>query len=65
MNLTDEGWEHIAEKIHVVPVNDLREHETDGKKCWCKPRLSTENENIIIHNSMDRREEYENGRPKH
>ncbi|MBY0355523.1 MAG: hypothetical protein K2Q12_07310 [Rickettsiales bacterium] len=45
--------------IHVYPLNDFRPHNTDGKPCWCKP---TEEEGLIIHNSMDRREEYEEGR---
>lgn len=46
-------------QIHVYPLNDLRPHETDGKKCWCNPQ---EDDEVIIHNSMDKREEYENGR---
>lgn len=48
---------------HVYPVNDLREHKTDGKPCWCNPRIEKEfGGTIIVHNSMDRREEYEQGR---
>lgn len=48
------------DKIHVVPTNDLREHE-DSEACWCRP---TEDEDgVIVHHSMDRREEYEEGRP--
>jgi len=23
---------------HVYPVGDLREHETEGGDCWCRPR---------------------------
>lgn len=46
---------------HVYPVNDLREHETDGKPCWCNPRIE-EDGMLIVHNSMDKREEYEQGR---
>lgn len=39
--------------LHVVPVNDLREHTT-LRDCWCKP---TETEpGLWVHNSMDRRE---------
>lgn len=49
----------MTKPIHVYPINDLREHEVEGKKCWCNP---TEEEGVIIHNSMDRREEYEQGR---
>ncbi len=47
---------------HVYPINDLREHSTDtDKPCWCKPR---EEDGIIVHNSMDRREEFETGERK-
>lgn len=50
----------MRDKFHVYPVADLRPHKTDGEPCWCKP---VENEyGVIVHNSMDRREEYENGR---
>ena len=40
---------------------DLREHETDGKDCWCNPRIEEDGQ-LIIHNSMDEREAYEEGR---
>ena len=46
---------------HVYPVNDLREHVLDGVTCWCRPELDEEC-GLVIHNSMDRREEYEDGR---
>jgi hypothetical protein len=38
--------------IHVVPLNDIREHEDSGD-CWCKPRLE---DGVWIHYSMDGRE---------
>lgn len=44
--------------VHVLPVNDLRDHE-ETLDCWCRPR---EDDGVITHNSMDRREEYEQGR---
>lgn len=44
---------------HIYPLNDLREHTTDGTPCWCKP---VEDGELIIHNAMDKREEYETGR---
>lgn len=43
---------------HVVPLNDLREHEITDL-CWCKPVQNDDPENwepIWVHNSMDRRE---------
>ena len=50
---------------HVYPTNDLREHETDGDSCWCCPVPDEEFPNVLVHNSMDRREEYEEGRKPH
>lgn len=51
-----------GEPLHVVPVNDLREHSTDSDKaCWCKPR---EEDGVIVHNSMDGREAFETGERK-
>jgi hypothetical protein len=48
---------------HIYPPNDLKDHVLDrGGTCWCKPE---ELEGIWIHNSMDKREEYDNGRQKH
>jgi len=46
--------------LHVEPINDLRPH-TSTKDCWCSPTLHDEAE-VYIHHSMDRREEYEEGR---
>lgn len=44
---------------HVVPTSDLREHITDGQ-CWCNPEV--DEYLVVIHNSMDERETYEEGR---
>lgn len=43
---------------HVTPIADLREHVLD-ELCWCRPFIE---DGIVVHNSMDRREEYERGR---
>lgn len=51
----------MTEVIHTIPVNDLREH-IESRFCWCKPRQDEEEPALWIHNSMDRREEYEQGR---
>ena len=42
---------------HVLPTNDLKEHE-ETEYCHCKPKVEVmENGNrIIIHNSYDGRE---------
>ena len=44
---------------HVMPVDDLRPHVFH--RCWCNPVRDDEDDNIIIHNSMDQRECYERG----
>ena len=49
---------------HVSPIDDLREHVTSGAKgqCWCHPRVEEEDSGyVVIHNSMDGREQYEAG----
>lgn len=44
---------------HVVPVNDLREHVTNGDPCPCLPMVFVgfaDGEPRTVHNSYDRRE---------
>lgn len=51
---------------HVVPMNDLRDHEPH-KTCWCNPTLLDDDEHdgdVYIHHSMDQRELYETGERK-
>jgi hypothetical protein len=48
-------------ECNVMPTNDLKEHE-DGIGCWCRPERHPEFPNIIIHNSLDRREDFETGK---
>ena len=48
---------------HIYPTDDLRDHHLEGESCWCHPEVEYEEDGkIIIHKSMDRREEYEEGR---
>lgn len=47
--------------IHVVPIGDLREHDTYFH-CWCDPEYK---DGVWIHNSMDGREDYETGERKY
>jgi hypothetical protein len=42
---------------HVVPYQDLKPHGVVGE-CWCHPY---EDDGVIVHNSMDKRERYERG----
>lgn len=46
---------------NVIPEDDLREHEL-SMQCWCCP--VEDSEFVVVHNSMDRREEYEHGQRK-
>jgi len=46
--------------VHVTPVDDLRDHVMN-RDCWCHPTIE---DDLIIHNSMDRRELYETGELK-
>jgi len=50
--------------LHVYPLDDLRQHETDGEDCWCEPSYQYEIgwlDHILIHNSADGREAFERG----
>jgi hypothetical protein len=43
---------------HIIPVNDLREHE-DSSTCRCHPSVEKDEESgdlFIVHNSYDGRE---------
>ena len=44
--------------IHVMPINDWREHQ-QSRTCWCHPE---DDEGIIIHKSIDGREDFETGK---
>lgn len=44
--------------FHIIPENDDRSH-TCNKNCWCEPREQEDRK--WIHNSFDRREDYEEG----
>lgn len=44
----------IREMIHILPVNDLKEHE-ESVHCHCQPKVDWVDE-IVIHNAYDKRE---------
>ncbi len=45
---------------HIYPLNDLKDHLIeDGDKCWCNPEKDGD---LIVHHSMDGREDYETGK---
>jgi hypothetical protein len=41
---------------HVYPINDVREHSL--RDCWCGP---VDDDGVIVHKSLDGREEFQNG----
>ena len=47
---------HLGNGPHVIPIDDLRIHR--DRDCWCQP---VEDEGIIVHNALDRREGYQSG----
>jgi hypothetical protein len=49
--------------VHVIPLNDLREH-AENPYCWCKPERCLDEERIIVHNAADGREKFETGERK-
>lgn len=44
--------------IAVYPVNDDFNHDLFNESCWCNPRIE-ENGQLIVHNSFDGREDFE------
>jgi hypothetical protein len=42
--------------MHVVPISDLRDHDTDGDGCWCGPRHDLDAGHVLVHHAADRRE---------
>lgn len=47
----------------MIPVDDYKDH-IEVKSCWCNPIVDEDNNRLIIHNSLDKREFYEDGRIK-
>lgn len=47
--------------LHVLPINDLIEHEDIGDECICGPDVEylDDGKKIICHHSLDGREENE------
>ena len=50
----------IAKDVHVFPIDDLLEHNTDSGECMCDPEVIVEGGSLIyVHNSYDGREDRE------
>ena len=46
--------------LHVVPLNDILAHETNGQECQCDPAVKVEGAHLIfVHHAFDGREERE------
>lgn len=52
----------IGRDRHVMPVDDWREH-IPSAACWCGAWRLPDDDRIVVHNALDRRETYETGRP--
>jgi len=48
-------------KYHVIPSNDLREHDT-SIRCWCHP--VEDEDGLVVHKALDAREAFETGERK-
>lgn len=47
--------------IHVYPINDIEEHDTENTICWYVPEITEKYVQIIvIHNAFDSRTLKEN-----
>lgn len=51
-------WAVYSNPAEVIPLYDEQYHNF-GLDCWCNPQVS--NEGILVHNSFDGREAYEQG----
>jgi len=49
----------MTERIHVLPVNDIKPH-VESEACECDPRVEqVEGGTVIVHRSYDQRELWE------
>lgn len=55
----------MSDTVHVFPVNDLVEHDTDGGDCVCGPTAEPVPRDdgsfgwLVTHHSLDGRERFE------
>ena len=47
--------------LHIFPLNDLGEHDTESETCICEPKIEflSNGDGLVIHNSFDGREALE------
>lgn len=58
--LSDQNDDPFDTDIHVLPANDLKPHDT-SRRCWCSPDEDAETARIVVHHSLDRREQHQHG----
>ena len=61
---TDQNDDPFDTDVHVLPANDLKPHDT-SRRCWCCPFEDSEVARVVVHNSLDRREQHQRGKPSH
>lgn len=52
---------HTSADQHVIPLNDLKEHSHEDRKCKCKASIDVQDNGVavVVHNSYDGREFFE------
>lgn len=60
-------WEGIlladGQRI-TYPIDDVRGHHITSVDCWCRPFIDNDGNNeVLVHQSADKREEHERGKP--
>lgn len=58
-----ERWIMDCGDYHIIPKNDTHEH-VFTMECACCPEPDEDMDNLIMHNSFDGREDFENGKRK-
>ena len=47
----------MSDRVHVIPLDDLKLHVESGEWCHCEPRITEDG--VVIHNAYDGREFFE------
>lgn len=46
--------------IHVYPLVDQKDHETDGNRCWCVPEYEIRQDRmLVLHCDADHRAQWQ------
>jgi hypothetical protein len=51
----------VFSDCNVIPADDLRPHE-HSLQCWCHPTPDDEQPRVLVHHSLDGREDFESGK---